>query len=124
MNKKVEKFKWVFNSNEFEWVCQGIKMSMRYKLPIQSVIQLNDHTGFAIVLSKDEVGKENAKIINFDGTERIRLEIPDNIKDALCFHEIYYVYGDLTAIIATSSRDIACVFDPNTGVYSKIYETR
>ena len=124
MSNQVEKFKWDFNTNEFEWVYKGTKMNMSCKFPIQSVIELIDHSGFAIVQAKDELGSENAKIINSDGTERIKLKIPDNVDDAISFHEIYYVNGDLTAIIATRSRDVACIFDPNTGIYSKIYESR
>jgi hypothetical protein len=124
MSGKVKQFKWIFNTNEFEWEYKGVKMTMTYILPIQSVIELNDHSGFAIVVSKDELGTENAKIINSDGTDRIKLKIPDKVEDVICFHEIYYVNGDITAIIATRSRDIACVFDLTTGTYTKIYETR
>lgn len=90
----------------------------------RSVVELSDKSGFAIVGSYDEFGMNNAFILNADGTERFALTIPLKIKGAICFHEIYYIMGELTAIVATHSTDVACTINTNTGEYKNIYETR
>ncbi|WP_213367460.1 hypothetical protein [Mesobacillus boroniphilus] len=95
-----------------------------YRSSIESVIKLLDSSGFAVVLSHLDYGKRNAFILNADGRERFNFSIPTEIRDAICFHEIYYLNGVLIAIVATRSVDYACVIDPNSGNLTKFYETR
>jgi hypothetical protein len=63
-------------------------------------------------------------IINADGSLRVQLLIPENIKSAICFHEIYYVSQELTGIIASNDCDYACIIDETIGVCDKPHETR
>lgn len=117
-------FKWERNGNQFSWFYHGKKIEKVYKYSLKSVIELSDKSGFAIVSSHLEFGYKNAFIINADGTIRFRLNIPSSVKDVICFHEIYYIHDDLTAIIVTRHKDVACIIDIESGLYKKIYDTR
>lgn len=120
----INNFIWNVDEKSLTWTYEGIRKEKYFKSPPVSIIKLSDKTGFAIVGSYDEFGMNNAFILNGDGTIRFILTIPESIKDAICFHEIYYIKGELTAIIATRNIDFACVIDVTTGDYNKIYETR
>jgi len=90
----------------------------------RSVVELTDKSGFAIVGSLSEFGKNNAFILNADGTDRLILTIPHKIRDAICFNEVYYIMGELTAIIVANGVDFACTVNSDTGEFNKINETR
>ncbi len=120
----INNFKWKMNEKSFTWTNGGVRKEKYFNSLPHSIIELSDKTGFAIVGSYDEFGMNNAFILNADGTSRFILTIPGSIKDAICFHEIYYIKDELTAIIATHNIDFACVIDITTGNYKKIYETR
>ena len=120
----VKDFLWKENEKRFTWTYEGKCKEKIFKNIPQSVVLLSDNSGFAIVGSYDEFGKNNAFILNADGTERLKLTIPHLIRDAICFHEIYYIMDELTAILVSSGIDFACIIDSDTGEYKKINETR
>lgn len=120
----IENFRWERNNHYFSWSYKEKELKKEYNNNIWSVIKLSDNNGFAIVLSHEDYGRHNAFIINADGTERYRLDTPTSIKNVICFHEIYYINGELTAIIATTEVDFAYNIDPNSVNFNKIYETR
>jgi hypothetical protein len=120
----VKDFLWKENERSFKWTFDDKNKEKVLKYVPRSVVELSDKSGFAIVGSYDEFGKENAFILNADGTKRLILTIPNKIRDAICFHEIYYIMGELTAIIVAGGIDFACIINSDTGEYKKIYETR
>jgi len=120
----IENFRWEKKNHYFSWSYKENELKKEYNNKIWSVVRLSDNNGFAIVLSHEDYGRHNAFIINADGTERFRLDIPTSIKNVIRYYEIYYINGELTAIIATTGMDFACVIDPKSGHFNKIYETR
>jgi hypothetical protein len=123
MKNKISNFIW--NSDkEFCWIYNDKDYKRDYKYIPQSIIVLNDKSGIAIVGSYEEFGISNAFIINADNSIRFFLQIPQSIKNPICFHEIYYIGRELTAIIATNNFDYTCVINEKNGIYKRIFETR
>ncbi|MBM6618976.1 hypothetical protein [Bacillus suaedaesalsae] len=120
----INDFVWKENEKSFTWTFEGENKEKLFKNVPRSVVELSDKSGFAIVGSYDEFGKKNAFILNADGTERLIFTIPNKIRDAICFHEIYYIMGELTAIIVAGGIDFACIINSDTGEFKEIYETR
>ena len=120
----IENFRIVSGKSKLIWELNGKVNEKQFILAVNSAIELSDKSGFAIVGSYEEFGKSNAMIINADGSLRAQLVIPESIKGAICFHEIYYVNHELTGIIASNCCDYACVIDETTGVCGKPHETR
>lgn len=120
----IENFIWKNNEESFSWIFNGKQYQKEFKHIPKSVVELADSSGFAVVGSFEEFGMHNTFIFNADGSERHCLAIPVSIRNAICFHEIYYIDKELTAIIATKNIDFACVIDGNTGLYKRTYETR
>ena len=115
---------WNEKNNNIRWEFNGESCLIETKEPPFSVIELNDGSGLAIVLSKGEFGVENAYVVNSDGSERYKLKMPSTIRNGICFHEIYYIQNELTAIVATNQFDYACVINEGTGEIERYYETR
>ena len=124
MISTIHGFVWKRNKEFFNWVFNSKQYEKKFKIVPQSVIELDDKSGFAVVGSYEEFGMSNAFIFNADGSERYLLDMPPEIKSPICFHEIYYIEKELTAIIVTRNVDFACVIDVNTGLYTRTYETR
>lgn len=116
--------KWDITKSAIIWTHSGKTIELETKYPPFSVIALKDKTGIAVVFSDQERKGSNASVINADGSVRFELEIPSEIKDFICFHEIYYIDNELTAIIATRNCDYAYTFNSSNGGYIKKYETR
>ncbi|MDD2402838.1 MAG: hypothetical protein PHD60_11680 [Clostridia bacterium] len=124
MDSQISNLEWSRNGLNYCWYYKDKILTKKTKYPPTSIVKLNDGTGFAVVLAQAEFGKNNAFIINANGSERFRLEVPRGIRDAICFHEMYYIKDELTAVIATNQCDFACVIDINSGKYIRQYETR
>ncbi len=120
----IENLKWSNKEKNIEWTVGKDTMKIETELPPFSVILTEDCNNLAIVFSNEEYGNENAYLYSFDGNNCIKLVHPQSIRDVICFHEIYYISGKLTAIIATSHCDFACEIDEKTGEIEKVYETR
>jgi hypothetical protein len=120
----IDDFIWKSDQEFFTWFLNGKQQLKQFQRVLQSVVKLADGLGFAVVGSYEEFGMNNAFILNEDGTERYLLDIPKSITNPICFHEIYYIGSELTAIIVNQGVDFACVVDSNTGLYGKTYETR
>ncbi|MFS1514341.1 hypothetical protein VQL36_18225 [Chengkuizengella sp. SCS-71B] len=124
MRTKISNLKWSINDKNIIWKYNNKPLIRKTTYPPKSVVELADRSGLAIVFSTEEYGVNNAFIINANGSERLRLKVPSDIRGVICFHEIYYIGDDLTAIIVANGCDFACVYDVNSGNIKKKYETR
>lgn len=121
---KVEDLRWKRNEKRIVWSFESQEYQIETKEPAFSVVQMEDGVSLAIVFSNIEFGTNNAFIYDAKGNIRYKLSVPEIIINPICFHEIYYINQDLTAIIATNQCDFACVIDESTYDYKKVYETR
>jgi len=112
---KIEDFKLELDMHKFTWKYNGEMKEKQFLHKMNSGIELLDKSGFAVVGSLEEFGKSNAMLMNADGTIRAQLRIPENLSDAICFYEIYYVYQELTGFIACRYVDFSCAIDESTG---------
>jgi hypothetical protein len=120
----IENFQWELHSNKFEWDYNGNHHLLKYDYPLNSVIMLHDDSGFAVVLSNEEANKNNAVIINADGTERFRLQMPIKGNPNAHFYEIFYIGEELNVIINCGGFDQECVLNLVTGQCSNVHMTK
>ena len=120
----VADFRWRADSTEVRWNHAGEEVVRRYAMPILKAIALNDGSGVAIVEHPDEAGRDNAVVLNADGSLRFRIKLPAPASSGYAFWELYYVGTELTAFAAISGGDFACVIDPSSGEIMRKYETR
>jgi len=103
----------------------GVSVLKEYFAPVKGAVLLRDGSGVAIVEPDDAGGKGDVAILNADGAERFRIGVP--VRDGLSvigFDQLYYVGVELTAVVSFVGRDFAYVIDPETGRFTRSYETR
>ena len=86
------------------------------------VVLLSDLSGFLIVHSPKD-NPNNAVIVNTDGSERVRICIPSDLCDAICFGDAYYLQNELSLILFAKSWQLCCVIDEH-GTIVRRYEMR
>jgi hypothetical protein len=103
----------------------GSTIVKTYSAAVAGAVLLWDGSGVAIAEPDDAGMSQEVVIFNADGSRRVSLRMPvrDDIS-VIGFHQLYYVGGELTAIVACVGRDFAYVIDPNTGRFIRSYETR
>ncbi len=106
------------------WYCNGQKIQRVFEYSIQLFFLLNDETGIVVLGSVDEFGKNNALIINADGSTRFFLAIPEKIQYPIEIYDVYYELGILTAVVSAKYNMYAYVFDEQTGEILNVHETR
>lgn len=124
MDKKITNLQWNTNENGIVWRYDSKTYKIDTLKPPFSVIKLVDSKTLAIVFSNEEYGINNAYLYDAKGNIKCRLEIPNTIKDAICFYEIYYMLDELNAIIVTRAIDYACVINESTYEYERIHITK
>jgi hypothetical protein len=115
------------NPLRISWIDEssGAEILKEYSAPVKGAVLLGDGSGVAIAEPDDGGGKSELVLLNADGTERFRIGVP--VRDDLSvigFDQLYYVGAELTAIVSFVGRDFAYVIDPETGRYTRSYETR
>ena len=111
---QIENFKWISHSTKFEWDYDRHYI-LEYKCPIKSIVILRDNSGFAVVLSEKEYGKNNALIINVDSSVRVRVTMPmsDDLDADFC--AMFYVGEELIAMISRPGFTQECSVNDQTG---------
>jgi len=112
------------DSKAISWSYGSASITKSYRFPVACANVLNDGHGVAVVESIEESGPRNAVVINGDGSERCRIASPLPEHETQGFADMYYVAGELTAIVVSAGRDFAAVIDEATGRCLRSYETR
>lgn len=120
----ISNLKWNNKDNGIEWENGNDVRRISTKRPPFSVVTTSGNSKLAIVFSNEEYGSNNAFIYDADGNVFCKLKVPNNVRNVICFHEIYCILGKLTAIVATSNCDFACELNEKTFEIERIYETK
>jgi hypothetical protein len=120
---QLSNFHWVRGAASVDWTAGGVAIHKSYS-GIQSAVCLRDQTGVAIVISHQSAGRNNAFVLNADGTERFRIEFPSGEHLGYWFAQVYYVGTELTAFANVDGWDKAYVIDEATGKILRSYESR
>ena len=116
----INNLKWEHRAKKFEWDYDRHYL-LEYVFPLNSVVILNDGSGFAVVLSEKEYGRNNAVIINADGTERARVTMPVPENQDADFCAIFYMGEELIAMINRPGFTQECTVNDQTGECSDIH---
>jgi hypothetical protein len=120
----ISEFDWKRGSNQISWRYLGEKILKVYSSPPDAVCLLKDGEGVAVVESYRATGPRNGTILDCDGRERFRLALPMRSEFVHGYYDMYYISGELTAILATIHGDFKFVVDPSTGALGDVTESR
>lgn len=103
---------------KLRWSYAGHEKEIIFEHCIRNCLELSDSTGMAIIFYPTNVWEKNEAILmNLDGSIRKRVLIPPEIVSFLSFYDVYYESDNLAFILNTTGvYDIACLFD-NDGNY-------
>ena len=112
------------DAQTISWSHGSASITKSYRFAVACANVLIDGHGVAVVESIEESGPRNAVVLNGDGSERFRVMSPLPDFETQGFADMYYVNGELTAILVSPGRDFAVVIDENKGRCLRFYETR
>lgn len=124
MNLRVESIRSSDDKRMITWESGGMILEKEFQNPFDHFIELSDKSGFAVLGSFEEFGKNNAFLVNADGSIRFYLEIPEDIYLPMKIHDIYYDKSELTVIVLARYGVFAFEFNEHTGEILRVHDTR
>lgn len=112
-------FQYQDDSSFVGWVYDGNIIKKNYLSKIYALLLKSKRRVLIIELKRE---KDNAIILNADGSEFCRIKNPD--PQAICFGDAYYINDELTLISRRSDASMLGVVIDEDGNLIRVYETR
>lgn len=118
----VNAFSWLPHSSDVTWLNGNDLVRLCYARPIPRALPLLDGSGVAIVEPHEDVGPNNAIVVDANGALRFRIALPRDGRS--WFGDIYYIDVELTVIEWRGGTDFAHVVDEQSGRLVRSRESR
>lgn len=115
----IQDFKHDEGSSFAEWEYSQNIIKKYFGFEIYAVLLKSNQRVLVVELKRE---KDNAVILNADGSEFCRINNPD--PQAICFGDAYYINEELTLISRRSDASMLGVVIDEDGKLVRVYETR
>ena len=114
--------------NACSWECCGEHIEKIYTNKI-TCKKLKDDSGVVVILNIKEEGVPAGYVFSANGSVRHKLALPKEYPNSYDFYDLRYDSTDeLRVIVCLKNQDgwsdLACVLDPESGVYKRYFEVR